>query len=219
MWWASFLCLANPQSSRSRERDSGGMICFWDWRRLDRKEGRRNITRRYCHLDGELHERGRWNIEHDGRNPVLSSSGQNERCNFFFFFLLQKGHLWQMNRDAFTPVQGRSNYEQVRVFTLELLGVMIIVVMILSLEEIIEFGSDYLCNIALFMLKVVNEVIEKKDVQLEVNAMYPRSYITKWINKWSTSISSVECQKGAITIQRRSVENQKGAIAVQSLRW
>ena len=50
---------------------------------------------------------------------------------------------------------------------------MIIVVMILLLEEIIEFGSDYLCNIALYMLKVVNEVIGKKDVQLEVNAPPP----------------------------------------------
>ena len=34
-----------------------------------------------------------------------------------------------------------------------------------------------------------------------------------------SSISSVECQKGIIAIQRCSVENQRGAIAVQSVWW
>ena len=33
----------------------------------------------------------------------------------------------------------------------------------------------------------------------------------------SKHISSVESQKGAVTVQRCSIENQKGTIAVQSL--
>ena len=40
------------------------------------------------------------------------------------------------------------------------------------------------------------------------------SYIITYNNIYINYISSVESQKGATTIQRRSIENQKGAITI-----
>ena len=52
----------------------------------------------------------------------------------------------------------------------------------------------------------------KKNLNIKPHLL--RVYYELWDEN---KLSSVESQKGAITIQRCSVENQKGAIAVQSL--
>ena len=37
--------------------------------------------------------------------------------------------------------------------------------------------------------------------------------------KWEYHVSSLENQKGIITVQRCSIENQKGTIAIDIVQW